>query len=284
MSKKIIFLLCVGMLINLISATFTAGTIKKKKSHEGEDEPEKPDRDESHSKEGCDGKLCCRAVPTITSTGSAQISVPADEIKIDFEIKVRKPKAQQALDAVTEISTKVTGAILGLGINSEDIETTGFDLGPVYITVKDPKTGQDKTVLDGWEATHRLEVTLTDFSLIGDVIDKAVAAGTISGVTYVSVTSVSMEVSEEKQSSFTSDLIKKAVANAKSKASTALKKLGYVICGVQSVTLGYSAPVSLGKSAELSRSIIFPGSGTITQSVDIVFTIKKKKSSKKKDD
>jgi hypothetical protein len=109
----------------------------------------------------------------VRATGDATLSVKPDQAKINVGVVTQANTAQEAstqnatqVDAVLARLRQVLGA-------AGEMKTVGYSLTPNY---KYPQGGGTPT-LTGFTASNTVEVTTSDLSLIGKVIDTAIQAG-----------------------------------------------------------------------------------------------------------
>ncbi|HEW93595.1 hypothetical protein DRN87_04495 [Candidatus Geothermarchaeota archaeon] len=133
-------------------------------------------------------------------------------------------KAEKAIQAIQEnavIINNVTRVLTELGISEEDIETIRYDLYPKYSS-----SGE---ILLGFCVDHMLKIRVRDLDIVGEVIDKAVAAGANR------ISSITFTVSSDKLATLRDEALKDAVEDARKKAETIADSLGLSIIGVASV-------------------------------------------------
>ncbi len=117
---------------------------------------------------------------TLTSNGSATISVDPDIANINIFITSSNASSSQATKDVNKKTDKVINALVDSGIKESDIITTGFNVYPNY------DYNKSSPVLTGYEASHGLNITVRDINKVGEIIDIAVANGAdgINNVSY----------------------------------------------------------------------------------------------------
>ncbi len=133
-------------------------------------------------------------------------------------------KAEKAIHAIQEnavIINNITRVLTELGISEEDIETIRYDLYPKYSS-----SGE---ILLGFCVDHMLKIRVRDLDMVGEIIDKAVAAGANR------VSNVRFTVSSEKLNILRDKAFEEAVEDARKKAETIAASLGLSIIGVANV-------------------------------------------------
>jgi uncharacterized protein YggE len=119
---------------------------------------------------------------SIIAVGSATVSATPDVARVDVGVSTQAATAQAATAAnATQAGAVIAAlqAIIGSGTN---IKTISYSLSPVY---NNPAAGQTATII-GYAVTNELEVTVTDLSQIGKVIDTAIQSGAnrVQGITF----------------------------------------------------------------------------------------------------
>ena len=212
---------------------------------------------------------------TISVMGSATTTVLPDLATVQFGVDTEATTAQEAISTNSQIMNSTVTAIQNAGISKDEISTSSFSINPVYNdSSPDPTTGIHQSILTGYRASNTLYVKTTKLSLVGSVLDAAVAAGANR------VDSVSFSLSPAKQQLLQDDLLGKAVLDAKSRAEKALDPLGQKIIGVKTVNLSEfnappPSPMYYGAMANgMSASTpIFSSNQDVTTTANVIFLI-----------
>ena len=167
----------------------------------------------------------------ISVTGTATTSVEPDLLVITFGVETQEATAKQALDTNSQTMTGIIDAIKLTGITEDEINTSRFNIYPVYEGYEDQITKRWKQDLTGYQVTNTVTVETANLALAADIIDGAVTAGANR------VDNVSFTLSPERHMQLKDDLIEKAIINAQTKAEKALAPLNYSIIGVKAVSL-----------------------------------------------
>lgn len=119
--------------------------------------------------------------PTVRASGEGVVSVKPDKMSLTVSVVTQADTAQQASDdnaARSAVAIDALKKLLGL---QADLRTAGYSVTPVY---KYPSGGTP--ILSGYSASHSIEVTTTDLSIAGRLIDVAVQSGatTVSGIRF----------------------------------------------------------------------------------------------------
>lgn len=113
-------------------------------------------------------------IPSITVTGESELTVAPDMATLQLGIEIRgKESAEAALAAQADAMKNISDAMLGLGIEEKDIQTSNFQIYPDY---KYDSNG-NITGKPTYTVSNMLTVNINDIDMIGRVIDGAAAAG-----------------------------------------------------------------------------------------------------------
>lgn len=218
------------------------------------------------------GEHECEETGEITMIGSAEIESEPDLIVIYLKIQARdKDSAVAAKDKVAEIIDKVLKGLKELGLEDDDIETTGYNIQPEYEWIN------NRRVFKRYLVTCNMKVTVKDFDKAGNVIDASVDNGAL-------VNSINFELSKEKQEELKTLVMAEAAKDAKGKAEAVISALGQKLGKVKSVNLNYGyqpylywsydAVVSLeGGAKNTPPTTIMPKDLTVSAKLSVVFGI-----------
>ncbi len=119
---------------------------------------------------------------SITAVGSASVSVTPDVARVDIGVFTSAPTAQEATAANATQVAAVVSALQALIGSSESIKTISYSLSPLY---NNPPPGQNATII-GYSVTNVVQVTVTDPTQPGKVIDTAIQSGAnrVQGITF----------------------------------------------------------------------------------------------------
>jgi uncharacterized protein YggE len=214
-------------------------------------------------------------------TGTAFKKISPDKVSVTLGVETQEQTAQEAARKNAEIMNAVINGLKELGLNTNQISTSYFNVYPVYeyrkveacIMIYPPPPECGGQVLVGYRVTNTITVTAPASENIGKVIDTAINAGANQ------VQSVSYFVSEEVQRQMSNELIEQAVLNAKVKAEKALAPLNMQIVGVKSLNLNdVYYPVYRYDKAVLAEGVaaptpILPSEQQVSASVSVTFMI-----------
>ncbi|MDK2973678.1 MAG: uncharacterized protein PWP08_49 [Methanofollis sp.] len=165
---------------------------------------------------------------SIHVSGTGEITTTPDRAVISFAVETEDtdPKAAQAANA--QIMDTLNTALKTAGIAAEDMKTTGYNIWTETPDDDKPFSSQKEI----YHVTNTLQVTLTDVTKTGEMIDVAVANGANR------VSSLYFTLSPEKTQQFRGEALTRAVGQARTDAETVAAAAGVTITGVQDISIG----------------------------------------------
>lgn len=205
------------------------------------------------------------AYNTIAVQGNSYQELEADQALVTISVVSSARTVQGAQAENAQIMNQVQQQLRLQGITSEQMNTSGYYLSPLY---SDKAADNKPAAIIGYSLSHSLNVRINDLAQTGTIIDTALAAGAnqISGVTFT-------KKDEAQAKNFA---LQAAVKDATSKAEALAAALGKQLVTPISVTennVSYSMPDysrMLSKVGAPETSII-PGKIEVTASVNIIF-------------
>ena len=113
------------------------------------------------------------APPTITTSGSAELHVPADLADLHFDVAVRHADLATARKQHADRATKVLAALRAAGIEDKDLQTTQVNIEPTYAESRHGETAAVKY----YDITQSFVCTLRDLKKVADVTTQVINAG-----------------------------------------------------------------------------------------------------------
>lgn len=159
----------------------------------------------------------------ITVSASGEVEAEPDKAIVDIGVEASGDTADEVTSALSTGADRLRTAFDDLGIPDENIEEGRYRVHPNH--TRDGET-------DGFEGAHSFEVTLTDTSRVGEVIDASVEAGANN------IGRVNFTLQEESKSELRKDAIDAALANADEEASHIADNREVELEGTTSVTTG----------------------------------------------
>jgi uncharacterized protein YggE len=158
---------------------------------------------------------------------------------VQLGVDIANPNVGQAVGEANQTMEAVMGALEGMGIASEDLQTTGFNVWTEE--VYDPAIGQS-TGQRIYHVNNQLRVVVRDLSTIEDLLDSALAAGAnnVNGLTF----------SIEDTSGLVEDARAEAVADAQARAEHLAAQMGVTLGDAISASeVTSSDPISVVQAA-----------------------------------
>jgi uncharacterized protein len=119
---------------------------------------------------------------SITAVGEASVSASPDLARVDIGVVTQAANAQDATVQNASRAGTVITALQGLLGPNASIKTVSYSVSPVY---NSPPYGQNASIV-AYMVTNIVEVTLTDLTQTGKVIDTAIQSGAnqVQGVSF----------------------------------------------------------------------------------------------------
>jgi uncharacterized protein YggE len=204
--------------------------------------------------------------------GEGVVQVEPDRAHINLGVTTEAPSAEEAQIKNANNMRNILAALGELGIKDDAIETSYFNVYPVYRY--DQERGNQLT---GYRVSNTVSVTLDKLSMVGEAIDSAIKAGATN------VDSVNFTLADEKP--WLNEAMVLAVENARKKAellaSAAGVKLGPVMI-IRDPSTQFQ-PYSMGKEMRMmamaaagdasSVTPIAPGKLEIRAVVEMVYAL-----------
>ena len=205
----------------------------------------------------------------ITVVGIGKVTGQPDVAHVTVGIETQAPSLQTAVDDNKAKMTVLLETLKKLGLADKDIQTSNYSVYTERVTPPAPgaEVSTDQMI---YHVTNQVDVIVRDVNQLGDVLDKAVAAGAnnIYGVNF----------SVEDTSKLESDARAKAVENAKARAQELAQLNGLQLGEVLSVSevIGGSAfPMDYGvKGLGGGGTPVQPGELEMSLSIQITYAVK----------
>jgi uncharacterized protein YggE len=167
---------------------------------------------------------------TLRVTGQAQVSVPADLVRLNFTVETEAESAGEATRNNAERMDAVVHALRGAGLSGLELETFGYDLQPEY------ETGRNVSnrIIAGYRVRNNLRVTLADVDATGAAMDLAIEAGANR------ISNLFFEASDTRAAEL--EALRMAVARAREEAEAMANAMGVQLGIALEVQGGAAAP------------------------------------------
>jgi uncharacterized protein len=213
------------------------------------------------------------AVRTITVVGTGKASGAPDVAHFTVGVEAMGPSLQQVVDDNKTKMAALLAALKAQGIADKDIRTTSYNVfvenpQPPQPMVEGGKGGTGQLI---YHVTNQVDVTVRDVAKLGDVLDKAVAAGANN------VYGVNFSVSDPTKLQGVARA--NAIADAKARAQDLAGLTGVTLGDVISVSEVIGSPGPVFAAAVEARSLaapvpIQPGELEVSMSVQVTYAIK----------
>ena len=199
----------------------------------------------------------------ITVNGTGEVRVSADTAIISLGVNARDKDVLKAQQKVNETIAAIRTALIEQGVKEENINTDFINIYPFY------DYSNDQEQLAAYNASSTLAIKVTDMESVGALIDVCFAAGanTLNGISF------SASETEEAKT----EVMKKAVTDAKKKAEILAEASGLKITGIEIISEGgvysyqnnvgnvYSRTTGMEEPAEVEEDL-----GTVVQSAKLI--------------
>jgi len=158
----------------------------------------------------------------ITVNGTGEVRVSADTAIISLGVNARDKDVLKAQQRVNETIAAIRTALIEQGVKEENINTDFINIYPLY------DYSNDQEQLAAYNASSTLAIKVTDMESVGSLIDVCFAAGanTLNGISF------SASETEEAKT----EVMKKAVTDAKKKAEILAEASGLKITGIEIIS------------------------------------------------
>jgi uncharacterized protein YggE len=181
----------------------------------------------------------------IMSTATGEILVTPDRAEISLTVETENTDVKVAQADNAKIMNYVMVALSSAGIPKEDIKTTGYNIYPVYDDNNSPFSKKVKL----YRVTNTVVITVKDIPRAGEIIDICVANGA-NQVNYIS-----FMLSPEKERSYRTAALSKAVQQTRADADAVASAMGVNITGVRDAVIGSSLPPVVYDNVMLSSKM-----------------------------
>src|SRR6266481_5364344 len=193
----------------------------------------------------------------VVAVGQGTVSVQPDEAKVQFSVVTQAVTAQDAASQNANQVTAVLAALRSVLGPNANLKTLSYSLNPTYSSGSQP-------VLTGYIATNTVQVTLSDLSLIGKVIDTGIQAGANR------VQGLQFDLKDDQPTR--AQALKLATVEAKAHADAMASGLGLKTGAAISIQEGFATtvpPVRLGTAAPTATTPVETGTVDVTATVTL---------------
>ncbi len=207
---------------------------------------------------------------TIAIEGHGEVVAAPDTAFVTSGVTTQGATAREALDANTVAMNELIQTLKAAGIESRDIQTSGFSVNPNYV-YSDARDANGYTLppkINGYQVYNTVNVRVRALDTLGAVLDKAVTVGanTINGVSF----------SVADPSNLYDDARKQAFADAREKAELYAGAAGIELEGIRYIveSQNYGQPMPM-QTAMYDRAASAPvpiEGGELTFAINVSVT------------
>ncbi len=214
----------------------------------------------------------------LSVTGDGKAFVKPDIATVSFGVHSESAKSQDAVNKNNDKMNAVIKAIKNLGVAEKDIQTTSYNLSPMYGYVGRPISAPSIGMMDypvvenkvtGYSLDQQVTVKIRNFDKINDILDGATSSGANT------VGSLQFTVDDPVKAQ--GEARAKAIANAKEKAMSMVSQAGLHIdklVNIMDGNQGYVQPMYSGMSEmPMDAKTVAPQIQTGQQEVDASVTL-----------
>ena len=212
-------------------------------------------------------------IPRILVTGEGSVDLAPDMAVLTLSVTRQAETARAALDANSSAMKDVQTAMKTKGIETRDLQTSGFSIQPNYFyPPQQPSGKRAPPKIVGYTVRNSLTVRVRDISAVGGILDKSVSLGVNEGGNIM--------FTNEDPSEAISKARVKAMQNAINKAKTLAGAAGVKTGQILEISeQSYSprpmtmarAEMSMGRSADSVP--VAAGENTYKVTVNVSFAI-----------
>lgn len=210
-------------------------------------------------------------VHEISVSGSGKAFIKPDIAQVSFGVTTEALKSQDAVNKNNEKMNAVIKAIKDLGVQDKDIQTTLYNLTPVYDYPRILTPGgvsSNSRVFTGYSLQQQVSVKIRNFDNINAILDKA----TSNGATNVSDLQFTVDDPEKVQA----EARAMAITKAKEKLANMVAQSGLKVGKLVNISEGYNnypMPMYASGMAKDSQESVAPQIQTGQQEVDSTVTL-----------
>ena len=213
--------------------------------------------------------------------GTATTIEKPDKVIVSLGVETTNKTANIALTANSNIMNKVIDVLKTTGVRENETSTSSFNISPNYNYSQ--SSGNTERIIVGFTVSNSIQIESPNTQNVSKWIDTAIAAGANI------INNIDFTLSDKKLQDIKTSLIKKAIADARTKADIAASAAGLKVIGVKSINLNdfairpplpYQTPLakesltSGAATANGNRSTpVILGQEQVTLNLGIVFVI-----------
>jgi hypothetical protein len=213
---------------------------------------------------GAQGPVGVPGMRQVTVVGRGEVSGAPDTATVQIGVETEAQAAKDALAQNNSQAQAIQAKLKELGIAEKDIQTTGFNVFPVY--------NQDGRQVTGYRVNNEVTVKIRDLAQAGPLLDQVVQAGANQ------VRGVSFSVEDPQQ--LLNQARERAMQDARTRAQTLAQagsaSLGEVLVISENVfTPPFPMPLGRAEAAQDAASVpVQPGEQQFSVDVQVTFALR----------
>lgn len=206
----------------------------------------------------------------ITVSGEGKVYAKPDIALVNLGVTTQGSTTADVISKNTQKMNAVIKAVKDLGVEEKDIQTTTYSLNPLY-----NYTEAAGRVFQGYTLDQNIEVKIRDFTKVGDILQKATAAGAnLTG---------NLQFTIDNPEQLKTEARAKAIAAAKTNAQNLVKESGITLGKLINIYENYVYPmmysnIAKGMGGGASESIpepqIEPGQTEINVTINLIYEVR----------
>jgi hypothetical protein len=207
----------------------------------------------------------------ITVTGEGKVYAKPDVAVVNLGVSTTGTTTADVITRNTQKMNAVLKAVKDSGVEDKDVQTTTYSLSPLY-----NYTEAAGRVFQGYTLEQDVQVKIRDFTKVGDILQKATAAGAnLTG---------NLQFTIDDPEQFKTEARAKAIAQAKLNAQNLVKDSGITLGKLINVYENYVYPVSYSSNAKLGMGggvaesspspVIQPGQTEVDVTINLTYEVR----------
>ncbi len=205
----------------------------------------------------------------IVVTGEGSVNVTPDHAQIRVGVTTRSKTVKEAVDINSKLMVAIIAALKGAGIAENDVQTARFSIQPIYTqaTALSSQEPRAEPRLSAYSVSNHVVVTIHEIGKVGDLLDRAIAAGATDVGNVLFLVSDASKVLDQAREA--------AILDARRKAEVYAKASGVRLGEVKWVTedTGSGPPVPMMSRTAAAPVPITSGEDTLRVRVTVGFEI-----------
>jgi uncharacterized protein YggE len=203
--------------------------------------------------------------PHIVVAAVGEVEAMPDIARMQLQIAETRDSAVLAKAQVDERTARVLTALKEQGIAEADVRASQIRIYPDY------EWQDGRRLLRGQRVERSVDITLTDLSRYGAMLDALVQAGISE------LGGVSFDLSDRE--ALAAEAVQRAIGNANTKAATLAAGFGRKVAGVYHIDEGGSGPIRMARAMMMDAKVgaeapMLIGKETVSAQLNVVFLLK----------